>query len=185
MKTSPIKIKEPPTISTDSMDLKPHTLNPTSTMPMTSLLGSLTITNSTTTPSSAVSLATEEEKRLAAEVALEVLAVLVASEVRCSVTTHSSKTWEWEAVWAEDLQASAAVHQEAEACLACQNLWAPPQRQCTFFSIQKRKDGRDKKDNDNSRGWIKRSFLGSYWGWQEDGEEVFDRCGWVWELCEG
>lgn len=98
MKTSPIKIKEPPTISTDSMDLKPHTTNPTSTMPMTSLLGSLTITNSTTTPSSAVSLATEEEKRLAAEVALEVLAVLVASEVRCSVTTHSSKTWEWEAV---------------------------------------------------------------------------------------
>ena len=101
--------------------------------------------SSMTTPSLAPFSETKVEKKLEVE-ALELLEALGVLEDRCLPMTQCLEIWDLEAQ-AEDLQISAAVLLEEEACLGCLNRRAQPQEQCNLFFIKKRKDSGNKEDN--------------------------------------
>ena len=133
IKTWQIKTKELSMINMALKDLKLHTIALTSTMLTISLLSSLTIMSSMTTPSLAAFSETKVEKKLEV-VALELLEVLVALEDRCLQMTQCLEIWDLEAQ-AEVLQAS-AVPLEEVVCLGCLNRLAQPQGQCNLYFIQ-------------------------------------------------
>ena len=144
----------------------------TSNRQMISFLDSLTTTSSTMTHSSAASLAIETVKKGRPEiwevweVWEEVWVAWVAWEASiasgvledlCSTTMISFPVWDVEEE-EEVSQASQVLRlvEEAVECQVRQSQSAQPQKQCSYFLIQQRKDSNDKKDDNNPWRWHKR-----------------------------